>query len=77
MKAIDARKTAEAKKLSDFNNQFDKVMGSIKHYAAAGKFQYNHYQKLDAELEEYLKELGYKVEYKQCEINEYETVISW
>lgn len=77
MKAIDARKTAEAKKLSDFNNQFDKVMGDIKHYATAGKFQCCHNNKLDSELKEYLKELGYKVEYKQCGINEYETIISW
>ncbi|MDQ1859018.1 hypothetical protein [Chryseobacterium sp. WLY505] len=77
MKAIDTRKTAETKILSDFNKQFDEVMGSIKHYAAAGKFQCEYYHKLDTELQEYLKELGYKVDYKKCGNNEYETVISW
>lgn len=77
MQAIEAKKTAEAKKVSDFNREFEKVITNIKTNAAAGNFQCSQNQKLDNEIVEYLKELGYSIEYKQCGMNDYETVISW
>lgn len=77
MKATEAREIAEAKEVSVFNIQFDKVMSKIRLSAENAEFVCSFPFKLKKDLEEYLKELGYKAEYKQCGNNEYETIVCW
>ena len=75
--AREAKQRTQENLTNKYNKLLKDIEGKIKFAIINGDFAISYDEKFPKFIEDTLIEAGYKVNYRQCGINEYETVISW
>lgn len=77
MNALEASKKTYMNKVKFVHEKTNEILDIIEKAIENREYECCIYESLNQNVKDHFEELGYKIEYKQCGINEYETVISW
>lgn len=77
MNAIDARKIALRNGTLLIDRQIQDISLRIDEAVKHRHLNLSYNKEIEKETKQHFENLGFRVEYKQCGMNEFETVISW